>query len=252
LAHYGRLATRITVYDNFSTDGSREWLSANGTVVVDDAAQGSLDDRLLKDQKNSVWKASRGRADWVVVCDLDELVFISDLPRRLAWCSENGISCIKLKGFNMVSDVLPTHAGQIYDRPEFRVGAANPLFSNKVALFRPDLVDEINYHEGAHVAEPEGQGWLYGEDSHFALLHYKWLGPVSFIARRFEDRARNLSVDNRTRGYSLHFRDDEAKITGQIEEIRKRAHPLFSAQETARALSLPLERGPLETGPSLK
>ncbi len=227
LAHYRRFAQRITVCDNASTDGGREWLAAHGVAVVDDANAGFFDDAVLAAQKSSLWKASRGQADWVVVCDIDELVYVTDLPRRLAWCVERQVSCVRLTGFNMVSEELPAHDGQIYDLPEFRRGAPDPVFSDKVALFRPDLVEEIGYREGAHAAEPRGCGWLYGDDSHFALLHYKFLGGVAALARRGADCAPRLSAANRAMGRSTHFLEGEAEITARIDDAQRRARALF-------------------------
>lgn len=227
LAHYRRFAQRIVVCDNRSTDGSRDWLVAHGVEVLEDANAGVFDDRVLKDQKNSLWKASRGRADWVVVCDVDELVYVSDLRRRLAWCIERGISGIRLTGFNMVSDRLPQHAGQIYDAPDFQVGASDPLWANKVAIFRPDMIDEINYSEGAHRAAPEGRGWLYGDDTQFALLHYRFLGGVESFVRRCADCRENLSPGNRERRQSLHFLESEEQIGTRIAVARSTARKLF-------------------------
>ncbi len=227
LAHYRRLARRITVCDNFSTDGSREWLAEHGVAVVDDANAGTFDDGILRDQKNEIWKASRGRADWVVVCDVDELAHVAALDRRLAWCAARGVSAIRLTGFNMVSDELPTHQGQIYDLPAFQRGAHDPVFLSKVAMFRPDLVDEIAFGAGAHEASPRGRGWLYGDDVHFALLHYKFLGGTAALARRGAECAPNLSAANRARGQSLHFLESEAAIAARLDDARRRARQLF-------------------------
>jgi hypothetical protein len=226
-AHYRRFATRITVCDNYSNDGSREWLLDNGIVIVDDAGQRKMDDRILKEQKNSLWKASRGQAEWVVVCDIDEFVYVSNLQRRLAWCVEHGISCVKLTGFSMVSDQLPAHAGQIYDHPAFQVGAPNPDFYDKIALFRPDLIDEVGYGEGAHAATPEGRGLLYGLDGQFALLHYKHLGGPERLARRFQECAKNLSEANIAAGWSRHYLADKSHIEEWIDVLKTRAHRLF-------------------------
>ena len=227
LAHYQRFAQRIVVCDNCSTDGSRDFLIDHGVEMVEDANVGTLDDRVLKEQKNSIWKASRGRADWVIVCDVDELVYISDLRHRLAWCMERNISGVRLTGFSMISDRLPRHPGQIYDLPEFRIGASDPLWSNKLAIFRPDMVEEINYEEGAHHAAPKGRGWIYGDDGQFALLHYHYLGGLDNAIRRCADCRRNLSTENKRRGWSFHFLDSEEKIARRMKTAQSRARNIF-------------------------
>jgi glycosyltransferase involved in cell wall biosynthesis len=227
LAHYRRFAQRIVVCDNRSTDGGREWLTAQGVEVLEDANGGSFDDIVLIEQKNALWKASRGRAEWVVVCDVDELVYISDLPRRLAWCVERGVAAVRLTGFNMVSERPPQHAGQIYDLPEFQVGAADPLWANKLAIFRPDMVDEINYAEGAHSAAPEGRGWIYGDDVQFSLLHYRFLGGVESFVARCADCGERLSRGNRKRRQSLHFLESEELIARRIAAAASTARNLF-------------------------
>jgi glycosyl transferase family 2 len=227
LAHYRRFARRITVCDNASTDGGREYLAGEGVEAIDDRNGGRFDDTVLAAQKNALWKASRGEADWVVVCDVDELVYVADLPRRLAWCAARGVSAVRLAGFNMVSGSLPDHAGQIYDRPEFRRGAPDPVFFDKVALFRPDWIDEIGYREGSHEAAPRGRGWLYGDDSGFALLHYKFLGGTAAFARRAADCATRLSEESRALGHSTHFLETEAEIAARIDDVWHRSRPLF-------------------------
>ena len=64
--YWRRFASRVTVYDNGSTDGSVEWLKQNAsdlvTVVPFDTG-GHKNNTIHCNMKNDYWKQARGRAD---------------------------------------------------------------------------------------------------------------------------------------------------------------------------------------------
>ncbi|WP_299248824.1 hypothetical protein [uncultured Cytophaga sp.] len=57
--------------------------------------------------KNSVWKESKGIADWVIVSDLYELIYHPDLVTFLTKSKKEYISISALKGCNMFSETYP-------------------------------------------------------------------------------------------------------------------------------------------------
>jgi hypothetical protein len=65
---------------------------------------------------------------------------------------------------------------------------------NKLILFNPDAVREINFDVGRHAARPEGD-IRYPERDELLLLHYKYLGRDYTSARHAELRTGLRAVD---------------------------------------------------------
>jgi hypothetical protein len=122
LDYYDRICSKIFIYDNQSKDGSRKLIDAHPKCTrVDYDTGGVLRDDVHMYIKNSVWKDSRGEADWVIVCDLDELLYHKNLAHFLMRCKRLGITLPKPVGFNMISDEMPTPGRLITD--QIRYGA---------------------------------------------------------------------------------------------------------------------------------
>src|SRR6516225_4910569 len=72
--HYDPWVDQYVVYDDGSTDGSREILQAHPKVELRNFTRVKLNSFALshKAMQDEAWKESRGRADWVVVTAIDE------------------------------------------------------------------------------------------------------------------------------------------------------------------------------------
>ena len=94
---------------------------------IEDAAQ---------ELKSNVWKSSK--ADWVVVCDVDELVQIDS--KELAKLKD--IDLIQFKGYHMMNKDSVKELKDInYGYPEW--------YYNKACMFRP-TVKKVDFDKGAH------------------------------------------------------------------------------------------------------
>ena len=71
---------RIVVYDNISTDDTVKIALANGCEVIPYDTGGQLQDSRYIQIKNNCWKDAK--TDWVLVCDLDELLDIDEAELR--------------------------------------------------------------------------------------------------------------------------------------------------------------------------
>jgi hypothetical protein len=136
--------------------------------------QGVLDDKEYLKIKNHCWKGSE--ADWVIVCDADEILYFSlsvFFPNRL----EDGTATIfKTEGFNVFSNDLPKESWR-----EITTGIHDNNYS-KLCIFNPKSIKEINYVYGCHEANPVGDV-RYSEEI-LPLLHYKHVGGPERIADR--------------------------------------------------------------------
>ena len=159
LKHYGQFCDKITVYyDNQTTDHSKEIINSfSGTEVIEFQGRG-LNDILLRDIKNNMWRSSRGEYDWVIVADMDELLYCPNIEERLRYLREAKITIVRPKGYDMISEALPNLDRPIID--QIRQGIENSNES-KCVLFNPNKIENINYFYGAHNCEPEGQVRYY-------------------------------------------------------------------------------------------
>mgnify|MGYP000341654859 CR=1 FL=1 len=150
----------INIYDNNSTDKSVEICKANNCNVFNfpDFIP-YVKEELLTDLKNNIWKNSN--ADWIIVCDVDELLDIS--MSDLLHLQEN-VSIIKTQGYNMI-DVTED------DLPIEKLTYAAPSESySKLVMFKNKIINEINYSLGAHTANPQPNP-VYSNGI-YKLLHY--------------------------------------------------------------------------------
>ena len=113
------------------------------------------------DFKNNIWKNSN--ADWVIICDIDELLQIDEEELK----EEKG-DIISFIGYQMIR----------YDKDalfsDLICGHPDPMF-NKTSIFKP-TIDDINYLTGSHACEPKKDGELIKYDQKpypYRLLHYK-------------------------------------------------------------------------------
>lgn len=201
LRHYERFVDRIIVYDNNSTDQSVEICQRHPKVELRNYKTNSLfDDLALLNIKNNCWKESCGKADWVIVCDVDEFIFHSDIIGLLQRAKEKEESLIVPIGYQMVAKNFVFGSGQIYD--EIYYGVYTYLYS-KPAILDPNFIAETHYHLGAHFAFPIGKGKT-GYYKDLILLHYKFLG-LEYIKERYRRVRPRVSDTTQVRMPALYY-----------------------------------------------
>lgn len=219
LNSYTPLCRKITIYDNSSTDASKEIATKYDNVIWETETyhQNEINDEILTNVKNNCWKQSED-ADWVIVCDIDEILYHKDgLNNYLMHLSnQTNKRIIRATGFDMVSTKLPTHTGHFYDDADFQHGVPNKK-CNKTCIFSPSSIDEINYRPGAHRCMPVINGqrrWrrqieqmsLY--DGELKLLHYKYLSEESFVNQQNQSAKRLSEINKKhTWGSNYLFKD---------------------------------------------
>jgi hypothetical protein len=154
--------------------------------------EGQLNDAEYIRLKNSCWKESD--ADWVIVCDSDEMLVLPDDFEHLDY------SILKPQGFNMFSNDVPRGKWT-----EINTGIKDDNYS-KLVCFRPREIREINYIYGCHEARPEGNVIIYNGGM---LLHYKAVGGAKRLADRHALYASRLAPINKR--FKLGFQYSEPR-----------------------------------------
>jgi glycosyltransferase involved in cell wall biosynthesis len=222
LDHYGAFADRIVVYDNQSTDRTAAIVDAwpGATRMVFDTG-GEYVERRLMDIRNQAWKASRGVADWVMVVDVDELLYHPDILGLLARYKASGITLPKVAGFQMVSSTFPAPDARLVT--QCRTGFASRPYSKRVC-FQPTL--DISFGPGSHRFRT-ATDVVESEHADLKLLHYRYLG-VDFLSTVYAARWRRQSAENLKNGFGSHFEPGYAGDYGAVfSSALRKASPVI-------------------------
>lgn len=181
LKHYKKFANNITIFDNMSTDNSVNIMNDYGVDIIPFDTNGKFEESVLMNIRNNCWKNSE--ANWVIVCDADELIYHENLFEVL---SGTNATHIITEGYEMMTENLPKTDGQIYE--EIKNGYFKPDYS-KPCLFKPSEITDINFAPGSHTAKPTGNV-ISINNSGIKLLHYKYLNREVLINkyRHYADR----------------------------------------------------------------
>ena len=208
--HYNFADKIICFYDINSTDRSEKIIHRNKkckSIKVD--FNGKFRDDFLMYAKNSEWKESKGIADWVIVVDMDEFVYHPEnLVDYLHECEKRGNTIPKIKGYEMHSDTFPAGSSPLVR--QIRFGAPSEKF-NKLCVFNPNAIENINYEPGAHICHPEGN-ILTTRTAELMLLHYKFIGGLKYILNRWNAFGHNLSAENLKYHWSISRLDEQSAI----------------------------------------
>lgn len=183
--HYDELAARYFIFDNGSTDRSVEMLKLNYKVTLGRfEVKGDSFVAEALSHYNECWKQSRGQADRVITCNVDEHIYHPGLMSYLRRCKSLGISLVISEGYKMVSDFFPETDKPLYET--VRHGMRDKS-RDKPEIFDPNKIDEINFVPCRHAASPSGK-LITPREVKVKLLHYKYIGLEYLLRRHHELR----------------------------------------------------------------
>jgi hypothetical protein len=226
LRHYEGFCDKIVVFDNMSTDRTPAIASRHPKVELRlwDSG-GRLDERLLLAIKNNCYREERGRADWVIVGDVDELVYHRDIREFLSRCKRQGVSLPAAVSYDMISRTFPVTTGQIYEEVKegvpSRVSMQDVVYA-KHLLFDPVL--DINYAPGCHYCDPRPEP-VGTPTPELTVLHMKYLSPERLLERCRVYEAR-LSEFNKEMGWGAEYRSPDNSIRDYFEEVWAARQPV--------------------------
>ncbi len=192
------MGANITIYDNLSTDRSKEIILSSGCTYIPYDSGGQIRDDLYLKIKNNAWKGSK--ADFCIIVDIDEFL---EVPSDLEDCT-----MVRTKGYDIVGP------------PPSRNGVFNPMYS-KFCMFRPDQIKEINFSPGCHNCSPSGNIKVSTQTAN--LLHYKYISEEYVYARHKVYQGR-ISDINRTYQWGIEYFDPKREeIDKKFAELRDSA-----------------------------
>ena len=220
--HYDKFVDHYTIYDNYSTDQCEAIIRSHHNADIVKFRTDGFNDNEHARIKNSCWKRSRGKADYVVVCDTDEFLYHEDIFAFLQDASRQRYSFFRPEGWEMYSATFPTFEKGIPLTTQVKVGVPSPNYGKSI-LFDPYRIVEINYEPGAHFCHPLG---LVRTLNHSGLkvLHYKNLG-LDYMMSRINSYRKRMSDINKEEQYAFHYYYDDQQIAATFHENLNNAVP---------------------------
>ncbi len=219
IRHYQQFCQRVVIFDNFSEDKTREIAVSLGADVRLFGTKGVLDDQAYIDIKNSCWKSSN--ADWVIVCDDDEILWHPDLKNVLE--NEKGKTIFRTQGYAMHSENVPYETWL-----EVNTGTEDDNYS-KLIIFNPRKIQEIGYVYGCHEAKIKGLDLNNVGSEVLSVLHYRSVGGVERLIDRhheYEPRRRKSAI-NMKWGLGSHYSEPDDLKRQQWQELAAKSRILF-------------------------
>ncbi len=179
--HYDEIADRYIIFDDGSTDGSLEILERHPKVILRPFPDRIENSYVLtaKHLHNSVWKESRGQADWAILTAIDEHLAHYNLKNYLERCLERGVTFIPAVGYQMISDTFPD-PNEVLVRA---ISSGAPFDAmSKLCVLKPDAIQETNFEIGRHSASPTGVLCIPERDE-LLNLHFKYLDFERLFSR---------------------------------------------------------------------
>lgn len=207
--YYGQFVDKFTIFDNYSTDKSEEIILSQKNAEEIKFKTDGFNDFVHIDIKNNCWKKSRGKADFVVVCDMDEFIFHPQMEQYLQDAVKQKISFFRPQGFEMYSKEYPQYSPSTFITDLVKTGIPSSKYG-KCIIFDPHRVVEINYKPGAHECRPLG---IIKEiqPCHLKMLHYKNLDMEQVIQKTLINGKR-LSKENLKANFGIEYLKDVSQL----------------------------------------
>jgi hypothetical protein len=218
--HYDRFVARYVIFDDDSDETTLRILRSHPKVEIRRFHRTEPASFVLSEQQlgNECWKESRGRAQWVIVTDIDEHLCHPNMPAYLTSCAAQGVTIIPALGFQMISDAPPPLDAVLAETLTFGVPWEAMM---KLSIFDPNSIDEIQFDPGRHRADPTGivQAPVHDE---VHLLHYKYLG-IEATHRRHMELGTGLGEVDHQRGWGHKYHWSWDELSADWEQVKKKA-----------------------------
>jgi glycosyltransferase involved in cell wall biosynthesis len=217
IKHYQSFCDRIIIWDNHSTDNTREIARLMTCTVKTFGVKGELSDRAYMELKNECWKKShpgQDRRDWVVVVDADEILLYDS--KKLYF--NGNATIVKTQGWNVFSHEMP-----VDNWMDITTGYPDENYSKNV-IFAPRKITDINYHIGGHVCKPRGDVFWANETLY--LLHYRNVGGPQRLVDRHNLYWPRMSKENLHRNWGHHYLVTDEERIAEWELKYQKSKPL--------------------------
>ena len=239
LQHYSSFCDRIYIHDNMSSDRTPDICMDFPKVIVkfwdSKTEKGKFNDNEARKVKYEAYKKySKGKVDWVILADCDELIYHPNIKGILKTYKDKGINYPVIQGAQMASHEFPRYESSPSLTDIVKTGVLDDPFPpdevfieekvwgySKPIIFSADL--DVFLSLGSHFIngdKSETDKFVFSEKADIKLLHYKYLAE-EYVVNRHNQLGKRLSSYNIENEYSLGWLDEEGLISSYKDCLSK-------------------------------
>jgi hypothetical protein len=208
--------SKITIYDNESSDDSVKIAKSLGCKVISFSSKGFLNDMKQSDIKNNCWKSVK--KGWIITLDMDEWLCVTETD--LLEEEKKGTTILTTRGFDMLSESKDPELKDVNLHLTTRALAHPP--ENKHLCFRVPDVKEMNYDAGAHNIRPVGN--IHYSLKAYVNKHMSSLG-LPFLIKKHRMRYTRAREMRKYR-MATHYTNNIFKIKNNYNKTIKKSYNL--------------------------
>lgn len=218
VAHYRSRfpSCQITILDNISTDNSADLARSLGCHVTPFESSDSMNEFILLNLRNTSWKKAN---DWVIVCDMDEWICITE--EQLKKEEEKGTTILRIKGYNMIADSQSEDLSDL-DLQGLTRGMFNP-YECKNLCFDARQIKAMNYSLGAHHCLPEGQAKF--SESEYILKHMDELG-FQYKCYKNKIRFERSEIMRKQHNMLTHYVENSSSLRNTLDKLLRESYDI--------------------------
>lgn len=239
LRHYAWVDDIYLLYDTDSTDCTREIAAADPRVTITDwTFPDGMDDLLKQEAMNHY--AAQIEADWIIVADVDEFVFLFDLPLFYQHGPPPRLAPREPIALEMAEETViavPFWTVYRHSRDRDLDPAQPPLLQRrhgdprlgycygqhiyiKPMIVRPEIA-RCGWEVGCHALKGQDPPTLALAHPLWRCAHWCMADPDLAVIRRCRDRRDRMSQANKANKLTVqHWTVTEAEIRAECEEHR--------------------------------
>lgn len=222
--YWERIADKVVVYDNGSTDGSIEYLSKLPYVELKHFDSDGQNDPIQKMVKEQAYLEYKDKYDIIIITDMDEIFYFDSIAPFEQMINEN-YSCLVTCIYSLCEDAKPE-----YDENKLLHQLCHKFYlqkmnhmpymekASKISIFNTKLADSINMSVGQHYVytNPRDKMNILHTTDGFCLHVDKGFG-LQFKYKIRQKMNDNLSYTNRMGGMCTEYSDSFEKLKKEYE-----------------------------------
>ena len=225
--YWKRIADKVIVYDNGSTDSSIELLSKYDWIEIRHFETEGQNDPYQKQVKELAYKEFRDQATVIIISDMDEVFYFENLEKELDKMINGNYDAMILPLYSLCEDKKPEYEeGKLLHQlcHKFYKQRMNHMENlqdfTKISIFNTNTVLFLSMSVGQHfVYTVPTQNLMIDEDA-FGLHIDKGFGlDYKFNIR--QKMLKNLSKTNKQCGMCIEYSKDYKSLKEEYENNQK-------------------------------